>query len=261
MKRNESFNHAAKLYDEVRPSYPEEVINWIIKHTQIKDNDQLLEIAPGTGQATKQFAKRGYPIHAVELGNNLAELLMKNMKDYTVTVDVSSFEEWTTDQQFPMMYCATAFHWLDPDIRYQKCHSLLEDDGYLVLIWNNAATGTTNPVMQKAFDELFRYYDDRPFSSKPVAEDTIKAQTKQTIEEINTSGYFTYVDDIEVRWTLTQPKEITIKGFFSQSSYLSLSPENKKELDIKLDTIFQELEDMVDSHFVTRAYIAKKVRP
>jgi SAM-dependent methyltransferase len=258
MRRNESFNHAAKLYDEVRPSYPDQVIDWIISKTGININDELLEIAPGTGQATKQFGKRGYDIHAVELGNNLAKLLVKNCKEYNVSVDVSSFEEWKSENTYNMIYCATAWHWLDDEIKYKKCHHLLKDNGHLVLIWNNAATSTNNKVMQKAFKLLFEYYPERPFSSKPVEKNVINEQTNATINEINQTGLFTFIDDIAHKWTLSQTKEITIKGFFSQSSYLSLSKEDKDELNQKLEIVFKDLEDVVDTAFITRAYIAKK---
>lgn len=34
-----------------------------------------------------------------------------------------------------MIYSAQAFHWLDKNIKYKKCHELLKDNGYLVLFW------------------------------------------------------------------------------------------------------------------------------
>ena len=60
MERRESFNTAAQLYDEARPSYPDVAINWILDRTNIASDDTLLEIGPGTGQATLKFAERGY---------------------------------------------------------------------------------------------------------------------------------------------------------------------------------------------------------
>ncbi len=59
MKLRESFNKVAKKYNEARPKYPDEVIDWIIKESKINTGHSLLEIAPGTGQATIKFAKLG----------------------------------------------------------------------------------------------------------------------------------------------------------------------------------------------------------
>jgi len=70
MNKRESFNTAAELFDQVRPSYPNESIDWIIKETNINKDSNILEIAPGTGQAILRFVERGYKICAVEIGDN-----------------------------------------------------------------------------------------------------------------------------------------------------------------------------------------------
>lgn len=77
MDPKESFDLAPKLYDEGRPAYPDEAIDWIIRRTGITTADPLLEIGPGTGQATVKFAQRGYRVHCVERGKNLAEFLLQ----------------------------------------------------------------------------------------------------------------------------------------------------------------------------------------
>jgi len=194
MKRNESFNSAAKLYYEVRPSYPKQAIDWIINQTNISLDNDLLELAPVTGQATIRFAEKGYKIHAVELGDNLAELLKKNCKDYNVTVDVSSFEDWQSNNKYNMIYCATAFHWLDKDIRYHKCHDLLKEDGYLVLLWNNAAVGVSNEIINEAFKLLFEYYPERTYSTDQKPTDVLDEQKVITIKEFEEDGLFQLFD-------------------------------------------------------------------
>lgn len=55
----------AITYDEIRPSYPEKLIDDIISKTEIKSNDRLLEIGAGTGKATIQFAEKGFAIHVI----------------------------------------------------------------------------------------------------------------------------------------------------------------------------------------------------
>lgn len=259
MNKRESFNTAAELYDQVRPSYPKQSIDWIIKETNIKKDSNILEIAPGTGQATLRFAERGYQIHAVELGDKLAEILRENTRQFNVTVDVSPFEEWLTNETYDMIYCATAFHWLDPEIRYQKCYELLKENGYLVLLWNNAAVGLNNPIMDKAYEMMFEYYPEISHSTKPKSIDVTDTQKNITIKEFNESGYFEFVDSFEVDWTFSQSKENSVKGFYSQSSYLSLKKEDREELTNKLNVLFKSLEDTVEARFITRVYIGKKI--
>ncbi len=49
MEKRESFDNAAELYDETRPSYTDAVIDWIIERTDIPKDETLLEIEAGTG--------------------------------------------------------------------------------------------------------------------------------------------------------------------------------------------------------------------
>ena len=58
------FDQAALDYDEVRPGYPEELIEDVISISAIPKDGRILEIGCGTGQATIPFAKRGYSINS-----------------------------------------------------------------------------------------------------------------------------------------------------------------------------------------------------
>ena len=122
MQRKESFDHAAKIYHESRPSYPDEVIDWIIQRTEVKKDNRLLEIGAGTGQATFKFAERGYKIHCVEMGRNLAKILQEKGADYDLKVDVSAFEKWQPETPFKtsFIFSAAAFHWIDPPDMFGK---------------------------------------------------------------------------------------------------------------------------------------------
>lgn len=261
MNPRETFNNAAKLYDEVRPSYPDQSIDWIIKETGITVDDELFEIAPGTGQATRKFAERGFKIHAVELGDNLATLLLKNMQGKPVTVEVSSFEDWRMpkDKKYKMIYCATAFHWIDEDVKYKKTSELLETGGYLVLLWNNSTGSTDNEILAEAHrlkDECL----ERPGKSlKAKSEEEIKEQVQKSIDEIEASGQYKVTGFNTHRWTLKQPKRNLIKGFYSQSSYLGIEEPKKSLLTVELEKIFERLEDEVETDFITNVYVCKKL--
>lgn len=260
MRSRESFNEAAELYDQVRPSYPDEMIEWIIEKAQLGMSDELLEIAPGTGQCTRKFAERNYKIHAVELGDKLAKLLMKNMKGKSVSVDVSAFEDWTPPQgkTYKLIYCATAWHWIDPKIKYRKVSDLLENDGRVAIIWNNAM-GNGNPsVMDEAYQRLFSYHKETPHSTKPKAIDDINETTKSTKDILEESGDFVVDDIYEQIWTIQQTKSIVIKGFFSQSSYLSLTNQDKQALNQELSNVFSHLDDKLETSFKSVVYLLKK---
>jgi len=253
-KRNESFDTGAKQYDEGRLSYPDEVIDWIVEKTGVSNDKTLLEIGAGTGQATLPFARRGFSVHCVELGQNLADLLVRKTSDYNVTVDVAAFEQWQPPERFccPMIFCATAFHWLDIDVKYQKCHSLLPDGGYLVLLWN-AAPNSNNPIIDEAYRRLFRYNPKKKKSRRK------RDATKDTKKEIRKSGLFEVADFLHYEWELLRSKEKFVAEFYSQSSFLSLSQEQQQVLSQKLNELFAALDDELHAKTYTAVYVCRKI--
>jgi ubiquinone/menaquinone biosynthesis C-methylase UbiE len=45
-----TFNKVTTLYDSVRPHYPEQLFDNLIKTVQLQKDAKLLEIGPGTGR-------------------------------------------------------------------------------------------------------------------------------------------------------------------------------------------------------------------
>ncbi|MEI6462834.1 MAG: class I SAM-dependent methyltransferase [bacterium] len=162
MPRNYSlkttFNSEAELYESIRPTYPEELFEDIIKHTQVDLDSKLLEIGPGTGQATRSFAKRGYDITAVELGEDLANVARKVLSKFKkVRVITSPFEDVElTPNSFDLIYSATAFHWVKPEVKFTKTFNLLVKDGCLAII-------DTRHVSDEVGDDFF-------IASQPIYE-------------------------------------------------------------------------------------------
>jgi SAM-dependent methyltransferase len=138
-KRRTSFDRIATQYDRYRPGYPHAVFEDTIALSQIPTDGRILEIGCGTGQATIPFARRGYAIDCIELGANLAALARENLAAYpNVKVSIGKFETWHNDEHinFNLVISATAFHWIDPTIGYQKVAQVLKPNGAIALFWN-----------------------------------------------------------------------------------------------------------------------------
>ena len=133
-----TFDEAASLYDEVRPGYPEGLFDDVVSLSGIPAGGRILEIGCGTGQATVPFARRGYQILCIELGDNMAAIARRNLKGYPqAEVRTGAFEESSLQEgPFDLAISATAFHWLDPAVAYPKAAAALRDGGSLALFWN-----------------------------------------------------------------------------------------------------------------------------
>jgi ubiquinone/menaquinone biosynthesis C-methylase UbiE len=53
-----SFDDVAERYDRARPGYPAELFDDLAALTGLRAGDRVLEIGPGTGQATLPLARR-----------------------------------------------------------------------------------------------------------------------------------------------------------------------------------------------------------
>lgn len=60
------FDDAAQLYAEVRPRYPEEIVEHIIACAALSAQGRVFEVGCGTGQMTLPFARRGYTVVALD---------------------------------------------------------------------------------------------------------------------------------------------------------------------------------------------------
>jgi len=129
----EVFDGDALLYDAARPGYPDALFDDLAALAGLPSGGRVLEIGCGTGQATVPLARRGYRIVAVELGAHLAAVARRNLATYpNATVVVGDFEGWPAeDGAFDLVTAATAFHWVDPAVRYAKAARLLRPGGAL----------------------------------------------------------------------------------------------------------------------------------
>lgn len=86
-----TFDEVPEFYDSVPPGYPPEFFELIAD--QLPGQPQVLEVGPGTGQATRGLADAGMVVTAVEPGPNLAAFVAAKFSDTSrVSVINSPFE-------------------------------------------------------------------------------------------------------------------------------------------------------------------------
>jgi SAM-dependent methyltransferase len=148
-RRRITFEEQADLYAEVRPGYPDALIEDIISLSGIPPGGRILEIGCGPGNATLPFAQRGHPILAVELGEKLSALARRNLAQYPqVEIVTAAFEDWPLQEAvFDLAISADAFHWIVPEIGYPKVRQALKPGGSLAFFWN-APSGKEMDWMQ-----------------------------------------------------------------------------------------------------------------
>jgi len=130
------FDDDAEVYQRTRPVCPPELFDDLMRLARLSPGDRVLEIAPGTGQATVPLAERGLAITAVELGASLAAVARRRLARFPdVEVVTSAFEDWqpTDDNPWSAVVVFSALHWIDPKLRYTKPAALLRPNSAFVV--------------------------------------------------------------------------------------------------------------------------------
>jgi SAM-dependent methyltransferase len=157
-----TFNEVPHLYDRARPGYPGDLLAGLAELTGIGPGSRVLEIGPGTGQATVALAALGARVTAVELGAGLAEVLVERLAQRgagDARVVVSSFEDWPLPAEpFDAVVSFCAWHWLDPAVRTEKVAAALVPGGSLATVTVDHVRGGSSEFFDQAQD-CYRRWD------------------------------------------------------------------------------------------------------
>jgi trans-aconitate methyltransferase len=194
------FGEVAALYDDVRPGYPDELLDTLTAfHGGVPAS--VADVGAGTGKGTELLLKLGVPVIAVEPDPRMAGILAR--KHPAAEVVTASFEQWTPPPGgVGLIGCATAWHWLDPATRSRRVHAALVPRGTQAIMHNRY--GYAEQHQQQAIDRIMQSVDPtRTVDDRPV--DWARA-------DIEGSGVFTG----------TQVHEWHRRPVFSKEHYLQL---------------------------------------
>lgn len=256
-----TFNESAERYHKYRPHYPQALFDKLIRDTKLTPMSHLLEIGPGTGQATVPLAKYGCDITAIELGEDLAHKARLTLKDYqNVKVLTGAYEDIELPaSSFDLIYSATAFHWIHPEVRFKKSAQLLKPGGYLAIIYSEH-------VSDEAGDAFF-------FASKPIYNEftshdaAVNADDSFRLPKISElvprppidSSLFTLESFTTFPVTITYSAHDYAELLNTYSPTIALPPDRRRKfLNAIEDLIHRDFDGSADRSFAMTLAIAKK---
>jgi len=130
------FDEIAAEYDRHRPAYPDELIDQACRVAGIGSGDHVLEVGCGTGQLTRGLVARGLHVTALEPGKSLIALARQNLEGAGEVEFVNAqFEDALLPcERFAAVFSASAFHWVDPKVSWQRAADVLVPGGTLALM-------------------------------------------------------------------------------------------------------------------------------
>jgi SAM-dependent methyltransferase len=149
------FGEDAELYERARPSYPAELIDFVVD--LVGAPSRCADVGCGTGKAALLLAERGVSGVGVEPHLDMAAIAQLMLAPHRRwRVDVSEFEKWephADDLPFDLVTSAQAWHWLDPAVRFHKVYELLGSGGWLALWWNRPDDDHSH--QRRAIDRIY----------------------------------------------------------------------------------------------------------
>lgn len=127
-------NDIAALYDRMRPGYPKAMYRKLKRSAKLTADSRILEIGCGTGQATRDLIKISPHITCVEPGSELLKMTRAHYPNLTFVR--STFEDFSSDDQFDLIFSASAWYWIDQKIGFRHSSDLLTSQGHLAIAYN-----------------------------------------------------------------------------------------------------------------------------
>lgn len=192
-----TFEHVADIYDQARTEYPQELIDDILSLSGLPPGGRILEIGCGPGNATISFARLGYRILGIEIGERLSVLAAVKCGAYPgVEILNLAFEDWQLEEEaFDLVVAADAFHWISPKIGYPKIARALKSSGAAALFWRVPVDSQGD--LFKAID---RVYQTAPQFVNPDKRFTAEWLVGTITENFKASGCFGEVTANQYFW-------------------------------------------------------------
>ena len=148
------FANAADVYEESRPGYPDQTVEWLIGQLDLRPGRTVVDLAAGTGKLTRLLTPTGATVIAIEPVDEMREALAHTTPSADARTGTAE-RTGLTDASADAVTVAQAFHWFDGPAALAEIHRVLRPGGRLALIWN--VRDLDHPT-QRAIEDLFASY-------------------------------------------------------------------------------------------------------
>ncbi|CAF2355198.1 unnamed protein product [Rotaria sp. Silwood2] len=229
----QGFKQAAIIYEQARPSYPNEVID-LIKSLYNKPNI-IIDLGAGTGKLTRLLA----PIDAQEIiAIEPISTMRENLKHIPLitkiidgTAENISFEDNTID----IILCGQAFHWFANYRALTELNRVLKPKGLLILIWNLADN------RERPWTKIMWEYVDS-FRSKEIP----RYETMEWKKVFDNQNLFSSLQHKQFTYKHHVTRDLVIKRMLSKSFIATLSSEQQKTITDEIRKILENVEEIQD---------------
>ena len=156
------FDTIPEQFDKYRVHYSPELFARFIEMAEITPSSSVLELGPGTGQATEPILDTDCDYNGIEIGDNFSRVLQRkygSRNNFTLIHDDFIAHDFG-DKRFDAIYSAATIQWIPEDIAFSKTFTLLKPGGMLAMMKLQGDYKTPNEALyaciQQVYDAWFR---------------------------------------------------------------------------------------------------------
>jgi SAM-dependent methyltransferase len=149
------FGRDSAGYDKGRPGHPERVYEVLRERCGLRPGANVLEIGPGTGQATRRLLELGAdPLVVVEPDPALAEYLLSVTEGRPKVVAATLEEAELSEASFDLAVAASSFHWVEAECGLAAVLRALRPGGWWAMWWTHFGDKTRPDPFRDATDHI-----------------------------------------------------------------------------------------------------------
>ncbi|WP_087544157.1 class I SAM-dependent methyltransferase [Acinetobacter sp. WCHA29] len=245
------FSLGAELYQQVRPSYPPEIVVWLQDQLKVGENSTVIDLGSGTGKFLPFLLQTQAKVIAVEPVTAMREQLEQRYNTVEC-LQTSSDQLLVKDESINAIICAQSFHWFSNIETLKEMYRVLIPTGHVGLLWNQR--DITVDWVKALADEIVPFEADTPrYHSE---------KWKQVFEQ-QQLFQFNGLQTFQLKHTGTV-EQVVSKRLLS-TSFIAAMPEHQQQQlkarfeQIVFDFTGQTAQDQIDFPYTTFAYHFQKI--
>lgn len=157
MDFRKTFDTIPEEFEQYRPRYCKELFDELISGCGLDSGKTVLEIGPGTGQATEPVLATGCDYTAIELGENFTAFMKEkfgkyhNFKIINDDFETHDFE----DNKYDLVYSAATIQWIPEKTAFTRTFQMLKPGGYLAMFMTRSDEKSANRELHQKIEEVY----------------------------------------------------------------------------------------------------------
>jgi len=258
MENKDIFQSIIRDYEAARPGYPDALFRDIAEFAQLESNAKILEIGAGPGQATEYFVQGDYAITALEISERQVSFLNDKFARHAhFNCVCAAFEDFVCESNsFDLIFSATAFHWINPEIGYPKAHRLLKENGVIAVFWHLASIVEPKTELQQQIRAIYRTH--APQLDDYLNEAEAEEMHRLRISQIQTQNLFRSPVTRVYQWQDEYSTQRYLQLMNSYSDFHSIDQSKRKAIMDGVAALIDAAGGIILIPQEVRLYLARK---